>query len=146
MIFSQDRTKLRRQYLEVWQKANRREPLEPLEELIADVIRDHPEYHPLLDNEDAAISSEFYPEHGTTNPFLHMGMHIALREQVASDRPSGIADLTRKLLLRYRDSHEMEHHMMEPLGKVLWQAQRDQTEPDQQEYMELLRSLLKTRL
>ena len=84
MIFSQDRTKLRRQYLEVWQKANRREPLEPLEELIADVIRDHPEYHPLLANEDAAISSEFYPEHGTTNPFLHMGMHIALREQVAS--------------------------------------------------------------
>ena len=73
MIFSQDRTKLRRQYLEVWQKANRRETLEPLEELIADVIRDHPEYHPLLANEDAAISSEFYPEHGTTNPFLHMG-------------------------------------------------------------------------
>ena len=35
--------------------------------------------------------------------------------------------------------------MMEPLGKVLWQAQRDQTEPDQQEYMELLRSLVKTR-
>jgi len=92
-----------------------------------------------------AISSEFYPEHGTTNPFLHMGMHIALREQVATDRPPGIADITRKLLLRYRDSHEMEHQMMEPLGKVLWQAQRDQTEPDQQEYMEMLRSLLKSR-
>jgi len=28
---------------------------------------------------------------------------------------------------------------------VLWQAQRDQSEPDQQEYMELLRSLVKTR-
>jgi len=43
MIFSQDRTQLRKQYLLVWQKANRRETLEPLEELIADVIRDHPE-------------------------------------------------------------------------------------------------------
>ena len=74
-----------------------------------------------------------------------MGMHIALREQVATDRPAGITDLTRKLILRYRDSHEMEHQMMEPLGKILWQAQRDNAEPDQQEYMELLRSLVKSR-
>lgn len=145
MIFSQDRATLRRQYLEVWQKANRREELEPLETLIADVIRDHPEYHPLLSNAEAAIDSEFYPEHGNTNPFLHMGMHIALREQVATDRPAGIADITRKLLLRYRDSHEMEHHMMEPLGKVLWQAQSDQTEPDQKAYMEMLQALITTR-
>ena len=141
MIFSQDRTKLRQQYLDVWQKANRGEALEPLEDLIADVIRDHPEYHPLLGNEDAAINSEFYPEHGTTNPFLHMGMHIALREQVATDHPAGIADLTRKLILRYRDSHEMEHHMMEPLGTVLWRAQRDNSEPDEQQYLESLRVL-----
>ena len=141
MIFSQDRTQLRKQYLLVWQKANNGETLEPLETLIADVIRDHPEYHPLLSNEEAAISSEFYPEHGTTNPFLHMGLHIALREQVATDRPIGIADITRKLLLRYRDSHEMEHQMMEPLGTVLWRAQRDSCEPDEQEYLESLRVL-----
>ena len=141
MIFSQDRTQLRKQYLLVWQKANNGETLEPLETLIADVIRDHPEYHPLLSNEEAAISSEFYPEHGTTNPFLHMGLHIALREQVATDRPPGIADITRKLLLRYRDSHEMEHQMMEPLGTVLWRAQRDSCEPDEQEYLESLRVL-----
>ena len=141
MIFSQDRTQLRKQYLLVWQKASNGETLEPLETLIADVIRDHPEYHPLLSNEEAAISSEFYPEHGTTNPFLHMGLHIALREQVATDRPPGIADITRKLLLRYRDSHEMEHQMMEPLGTVLWRAQRDSCEPDEQEYLESLRVL-----
>ena len=141
MIFSQDRTQLRKQYLLVWQKASNGETLEPLETLIADVIRDHPEYHPLLSNEEAAISSEFYPEHGTTNPFLHMGLHIALREQVATDRPIGIADITRKLLLRYRDSHEMEHQMMEPLGTVLWRAQRDSCEPDEQEYLESLRVL-----
>ena len=141
MIFSQDRTQLRKQYLLVWQKANKGESLEPLETLIADVIRDHPEYHPLLNNEEAAISSEFYPEHGTTNPFLHMGLHIALREQVATDRPPGIADITRKLLLRYRDSHEMEHHMMEPLGTVLWRAQRDNSEPEEQQYLESLRVL-----
>jgi hypothetical protein len=24
------------------------------------------------------------------NPFLHMGLHLALREQIATDRPAGI--------------------------------------------------------
>ena len=145
MIYSQDRNKIRQQYLDVWKKALNNEPLEPLEALIADVIREHPEYHPLMNNADAAIESEFYPEHGTTNPFLHMGMHIALREQVGTDRPAGIADITRKLLLRYQDSHEMEHHMMESLGKSLWEAQRNNTAPDEQAYMEWLRELASSR-
>lgn len=141
MIFSQDRSQIRKHYLDVWQKANSGATLEPLDQLIADVIREHPEYHPLLNNPDAAIDSEFYPEHGTTNPFLHMGMHIALREQVATDRPAGIADITRKLLLRYRDSHEMEHQMMESLGRILWEAQSNNTAPDEVAYLELLRAL-----
>ncbi|OED43027.1 hypothetical protein AB833_04715 [Chromatiales bacterium (ex Bugula neritina AB1)] len=138
-MFSQDRSKIRQHYLDVWKKANSNEPLDQLEQLIADVMREHPEYHPLFSNPDAAIDSEFYPEHGATNPFLHMGMHIALREQVATDRPAGINDLTRKLLLQYQDSHAMEHEMMEALGQVLWEAQRDNREPDEMVYMELLR-------
>lgn len=141
MIYSQDRNKIRQQYLDVWNKARNGADMEPMETLIADVIKEHPEYHPLLNNAEAAIDSEFYPEHGTANPFLHMGMHIALREQVATDRPAGIADITRKLLLRYRDSHEMEHQMMESLGKTLWEAQRNNTAPDEQSYMESLRQL-----
>lgn len=142
MIFSHDRDKLRKQYLDVWNKANSKQSLEPLEELIADVIRDHPEYHKLLASGSAALHSEYYPEHGQSNPFLHMGMHIALREQVATDRPRGITDLTRKLLLQYRDGHEMEHRMMECLGESLWLAQRNNSQPDEQTYMENLRRLL----
>jgi len=141
MIYSQDRRKLRQQYLDVWMKASNHEQLEPLEQLIADVISDHPEYHPLLSNAEAAVDSEFYPEHGNTNPFLHMGMHLALREQVATDKPPGITDLTRKMLLRYRDSHIMEHEMMEALGQILWQSQKEHTNPDDKLYMELLQKI-----
>ena len=141
MIFSNDRRKLRQQYFSVWEKANQGLPLEPLEVIIADVIKDHPEYHALLDNPCAAIDNEFYPEHGRTNPFLHMGMHITLREQVATDRPAGIQDLTRKMLLKYRDSHEMEHQMMEPLGRILWESQRSNIPPDERAYLEALQEL-----
>jgi len=141
LIFSKDRDKLRQQYVDVWQKANASLPLEPLETIIADVIRDHPEYHTLLDCSEAALNTDYYPEHGQTNPFLHMGMHIALREQVATDRPAGITAITRKLILRYRDSHEMEHQMMESLGETLWNAQVNNTAPDESAYLEALRKL-----
>ncbi|MEM7258130.1 MAG: DUF1841 family protein [Pseudomonadota bacterium] len=140
-MYSNDRRKIRQQFISVWEKANKGTALEPLELIIADVIKDHPEYHPLLNNADAAIDSEFYPEHGRTNPFLHMGMHITLREQVATDRPAGIRELTRSMLLKYRDSHEMEHQMMEPLGQVLWESQRGNTLPDEKAYLEALKAL-----
>jgi hypothetical protein len=141
MIYSNDRNKIRQQFYTVWDKANQGIALEPLEAIIADVIQDHPEYHPLLKNPEATIDTEFYPEHGQSNPFLHMGMHISLREQVATDRPAGIRALTQKMILKYRDSHEMEHRMMEPLGKVLWESQQNNTLPDEQEYLEALKTL-----
>ena len=35
----------------------------------------------------------------------------------------------------------MEHEMMEALGQILWQAQKDNTAPDEKLYMELLQQL-----
>ena len=135
----QSRDEIRQVYLAVWHKMQQRQLLEPMEAIIAEVIELHPEYHALLDDADTAASSEFSPEQGQTNPFLHMGMHIALREQAQGDRPPGIRELYRKLTAR--DRHDGEHAMMECLGQVLWQAQRDAAEPDQDAYLECLKKL-----
>ena len=78
----------------------------------------------------------------TSEPWLHLSMHVALREQVGTDRPKGIADITRSLLLKHQDGHDVEHLMFECLGQVLWQAQRDNKQPDMAQYMACLRSLL----
>jgi hypothetical protein len=86
----QSRDEVRQMYLAVWHKLQQKMPLEPMEALIADVIEIHPEYHNLLETGDDIRQQEFTPEQGQTNPFLHMGMHIALREQAAADRPPGI--------------------------------------------------------
>ena len=136
----QSRDEVRQVYLTVWRKMQRKELLEPMEALIADVIEIHPEYQVLLDDQAASTTAEFSPEQGQTNPFLRMGMHIALREQAQSDRPVGIQSLYRKLVTA-RGQHEAEHAMMECLGQALWQAQRDGTEPDQARYLECLRKL-----
>ena len=136
----QSRDEIRGIYLSVWQKMQARAVLEPMEAMIANVIELHPEYHALLDDAPEARDQEFTPEQGQTNPFLHMGMHIALREQASSDRPAGIQAIHQRLM-RQRGEHEAEHAMMECLGAALWQAQRDAREPDEAAYLECLRRL-----
>ncbi len=136
----QSRDEIRRVYLEVWHKLQSGQLLEPMQALIADVIEIHPEYHPLLADDADAMQQEFTPEQGQTNPFLHMGMHIALREQASTDRPQGIRAIHRRLAAT-RGEHDAEHAMMECLGQALWNAQRDNLPPDEKSYLECLKKL-----
>lgn len=140
-MYGQDRNQLRQMYLDVWRKHQGGELLQPLEALIAEVIGIHPEYHDLLMQGDAALDKDFLPELGESNPFLHMGMHIAIREQLATDRPSGIATAHKKLLLRLQDPHQVEHQIMECLGHSLWQAQQDNSAPDESQYLRCVQQL-----
>ena len=136
----QSRDEIRRVYLAVWQKMQRAQILEPMEALVAGVIELHPEYQPLLEDEDAVGQLEFTPEQGQTNPFLHMGMHIALREQAGGDRPAGVRAIYQRLV-DARGAHQAEHAMMECLGESLWQAQRENRAPDEAAYLECLKKL-----
>ncbi len=136
----ESREEVRQIYLHVWSKMQQGEILEPMESLIADVIAAHPEYHGIFDDGDALLNAEYTPEQGATNPFLHMGMHIALREQAATDRPAGIRAVYHRLVAA-RGQLEAEHAMMDCLGTALWSAQRNGREPDEAAYLECLEKL-----
>ena len=136
----QSRDEIRQVYLKVWQKMQNQSLLEPMEAIIADVVKLHPEYHPLLDKGGSAVEKDFSPEDGQTNPFLHMGMHITLREQAGGDRPAGIQAIYQKLV-KQKGIHETEHAMMECLGQALWNAQRLNQMPDEIAYLACLRQL-----
>lgn len=138
----QGRSSLRRMYLEAWRKHRESLPVEPVEDQIIRVVSLHPEYAQLLESDPAALDREYSPEAGQTNPFLHMGLHLAIREQVATDRPAGIAAVHRSLAARLGDVHEAEHAMIERLGEALWSAQRAGLPPDEAQYLESLRRLL----
>lgn len=137
----QNREQMRRMYLEAWRKFSARMPLEPLEAQLAAVIAEHPEYVAWLEAGEGALSAEFTPEGGRENPFLHMGLHLAIREQVATNRPAGIAEIHGKLSARLGNAHAAEHAMLEPLAEALWEAQRQGRMPDEQAYLERLRKL-----
>ena len=138
----QDRSGLRRLYVEAWRKHRAGRPLEPLEHQIVTVIEQHPEYHALLEDEAEALGRDFTPEAGQSNPFLHMGLHLAIREQAATDRPAGIAAIRTQLAERLADSHEAEHRMLERLAEALWLSQRTGRPPDEDAYVESLRQIL----
>lgn len=143
-MFGRDRQSIRQFFLHCRQKQLQGERLESLEHLVAEVIAQHPEYHAVLDRGEAGIEEEFNAESGQTNPFLHMGMHISLSEQLAADHPKGVRTLYQQLLLQWKgDVHGAEHQMMECLGLSLWEAQRQQRLPDEIAYLECLKKLLK---
>ena len=139
MLFGQDRAELRQMYVDAWRKSSMGAAMTPLEAQIADVIGDHPEYQAMMAGDK--IEEEYSPGGGQANPFLHMGLHLAVREQVATDRPPGIASLFNTLLVRTGDAHEAEHQVLECLAETLWEAQRNQALPDEQAYLERLRRL-----
>lgn len=139
-LFGQSREDMRRTWLEAWRRGRDGLPVTPLEAQLVDVIREHPEYHGWLERGDEALHAQFTPEGGVTNPFLHLSMHLALREQVGTDRPAGIAALHARLAVRH-GRMDAEHQMMEALGRVLWEAQRAGRLPDERAYLEDLRRL-----
>ncbi len=140
MIFGDDRRALREMYREAWRKQREGHPLSPLEAQIAAVIEWHPEYHSDIGTED--LERDYAPEGGRSNPFLHMGLHLGLREQIATDRPAGIASIHRQISSKSGDPHEAEHRMIECLAEALWEAQSQGTAPDERRYLEQLRRLI----
>lgn len=141
-MFTNDRNQIRAFFRDAWQKHCAGSPVSAMEAIVIDVIGAHPEYHALLENPDADLNREFFPEHGQTNPFLHMGLHIALREQLGANRPEALRGVYQKLVARHGDAHRAEHQVIECIAKVLADAQRDQQPLDERAYLDCLQKLL----
>lgn len=131
----QSREQLRQAYKDAWRKHREGVPMEPLEAQIADVIALHPEYHSMLEGDDAALARDFTPEGGQSNPFLHMGLHLAVREQVSTDRPAGIRNAFAAVVRKAGSEHDATHQVIECLAESLWEAQRAGVPPDETVYL-----------
>ena len=140
MIFGSDRDELRQMYIDAWRKSCAGELMSPLESQIAQVIQEHPEYQSAMTAD--TLEESYAPEGGKTNPFLHMGLHLAVREQVATNRPQGIAEVFEQLLTKAGDRLAAEHQVLDCLAEALWTAQNNNAAPDEQAYLESLRRLI----
>ncbi len=135
------REELRRAWVEAWRKHREGRPLEPLEAQLADLVAAHPEYHAVLEAGAASESREWTPEGGQSNPFLHLGLHMAVREGVATDRPPGLRAAFSTIAEASGSAHEAEHRLLDCLAETLWEAQRERRAPDESAFLARVRRL-----
>ena len=137
-MFNPSRDEARMLLFETWRKRRAGELLTPLEDLLAQLIEKHPEYHGLLADQERHQDKDYAPEQGVTNPFLHLMMHLTIEEQISIDQPHGIRAHFQRLAAQYQSEHDAQHRMMECLAEMIWQAQRYGTAPDASLYLTCL--------
>jgi len=136
-MHSAEREESRKIFVDSWQKHLNDLPVQPIEAQIIEIILLHPEYHTILDDRNNALTNDF-AEH---NPFLHMGLHLALREQISTDLPQGIREIYTDLCKKYNDTHLVEHKIMDCLAQQIWDLQHSGKAFDAEEYLASLRRL-----
>jgi Domain of unknown function (DUF1841) len=137
-MFGPSREQARQFFFDAWRKYQQREMLTAMEDMALEVILLHPEYQRMLEMPERYQDKDYLPEMGDTNPFLHMSMHVAIKEQLSIDQPSGIRERFKRLLQKAGDEHVAIHQLMECLAEMIWQAQRDKTVLDATVYFECL--------
>lgn len=134
---------VRRFFAYVWQNRFAPHQLDALQRKALRILEAHPEYAYYLDNIEQYLDHQWLPEHGETNPFLHLSMHLSIQEQVAIDQPFGIRQIYTQLCATHHDDWVLvEHMMMEALAEMIWEAQRFGKGLDVNQYMTRLRKLI----
>jgi hypothetical protein len=138
-MFNPSQQDVRRFLCATYKKQQAKEILSPLEAIASDWIEQHPEYAKVLSDIEVAINADYSVEGGQTNPFLHLSMHLTIAEQVKVDQPRGVKMAFELLNRKHNSIHEAHHIMMECLGEMIWNSQRQGLPPDGQAYVESLK-------
>ncbi len=139
-MYGTNRDSLRQHYYDVWDKLQTKAVLTPFEQQLADVILEHPEFHRYLQPLTRQMATSLQLTQDDTNPFMHMGLHLAIRDQVQLDKPQGIRALFQQLLQRYQDRVAAEHILLPIMAEVLHEALQRGHMPDEQRYLEKIRN------
>ena len=137
-MFSSDRSAQRKFLAKAWEKYKANQFLEPLELQLAKIIEKHPEYQEIINN----LDTEYFPEQGKINPFLHINLHLSLQDQLDLDQPKGVKEIYNSLLKKNKDTHQVEHIMMEQIAEMIFISQKNNIPMDQEHYLRSLKELI----
>jgi hypothetical protein len=138
-MFAPSQADVRRFFCSVYAKGQAGTPMDALEVLAYEWIRLHPEYHPALSNVEQALQNMQVASEASENPFLHLSMHLSISEQCSIDQPPGIRQAVELLAARRDALHDAHHEVMDCLGRMLWESQRNGRPPDGHAYIDAVR-------
>jgi hypothetical protein len=113
-------------FRDAWAAAQAGRVLTPLEDLVADVVAMHPECHALLAAPDLLERDDA----STSALFLHLSLHVAVREAIGADRPPGARAVYEALRARGSATLAVEHALLDGLHEELTTAARAGHPPD----------------
>jgi len=129
-------------FWDAWQKAQADLPINALEVRIARVIEMHPEYHHFFMDMDDFLERDFQVDDGM-NPYLHLSLHLAIEEQLATKHPPEAAKLMEHYMIDLKkERHDTLHIILEALAETVYNSQRVGKEPDPVAYAGQLRVLM----
>lgn len=131
-MWQADRQAMQQVYIQSWQKHQRNAPLSDLERQIVALIQAHPEYQRTI---ESLLDSDAQPWFG------HLSAHLALQEQLNTNRPEGIQKIFGQLCHEQGSAHEAQHLMMACLIEHLPLLQKTPLEA-QHIYLDRLKQLI----
>ncbi|MDX8411681.1 MAG: DUF1841 family protein [Mariprofundaceae bacterium] len=143
MESSEEQLRAHRQvFWDAWSKAQSGAPMNEMEKRIAQCISIHPEYHPLFNDWETYLARAFTVDDGM-NPYLHLSLHLAMEEQLATTQPPEAGQAISYLIQKQGMSrHDALHVLIETLAESVYHASRAGCEPDVVAYQIKLRDLM----
>ncbi len=130
----------RKNFFVTYEKMQQGGALTDLEKQLAELIAMHPEYNKYFSDEKY-LDYSFDPRLETANPFMHISMHQAVREQLSTDRPQGIVAIFADLIAKFGDAHEVEHRIAEQLAQMMHDIMQNGQPYEDSEYLRRLKKL-----
>lgn len=102
----------RQMFVTTWAKFQENKALSQQEQTVLQAILKYPQYHSLLaiDNTFSSLDD---------NPFFVMGLHLALWDQLRTNRPEGIKTLYEQALCQWKSVDVVEEKMMSVLKALI---------------------------
>jgi hypothetical protein len=125
---------------EVWRKLSEGLPVDESEEILAEQMIEHEEYHQLWDNIEQVGEYCFDPQR-EENPFLHVSVHVGVEQQIRSGEPACVAEAVERLVERGGNPHEARHAIARVLVEHIARILREKQPFDKQKYCEEIRKL-----
>lgn len=137
-----DRNDYRKIFIQVWEKYQKKQLLDPMEEKILSILLQHPEYHHYLTHPQIYLDRTFHLELGEINPFLHFSLHLTILEQLEINKPHGIKALYQKAI-KFFNPHKVTHCFMDNFKIELENCLEKQQLFNEKAYLQRIKVALK---
>ncbi len=119
-LFSKQATVI---YNAVWEKMKKGEELSGDSEMIAEAMKEHPEFDPFWGVGETA----FHPQEINgfiVNPLVHTGLHVAIEKQLFNDDPVEVRLALKHLIEKGIPRHEAIHQIAGIWGDLYFRSVR----------------------